>query len=70
MAGRRFAQRRLNNREVAVPRTSLDLVPPWMTAEQLHGSYMGSIIGLAEKQMEMIPMMERIFTMLGAPPAA
>lgn len=53
-----------------MPKTSLDLVPPWMSPEQLHGSYMGSIVDMAEMTEDMIPMMEKLFTLLGAPPAA
>lgn len=53
-----------------MPITSLDLVPPWMSPEQLHGSYMGSILEMPGSVEETIPMMEKLFTLLGAPPAA
>ncbi|WP_158726726.1 hypothetical protein [Tomitella fengzijianii] len=44
--------------------TSLDLVPPWMTPEQLHGSYTGSILNLAQSQAHELPMLERVMSIL------
>ncbi len=37
-----------------MPRTSLDLVPPGISPEQLHSSYMGSILHQAESVSELL----------------
>ena len=47
-----------------MPRTSLDLVPPWMSPEQLRGSYTGSILHMAQSQAQELPMLERVMDML------
>jgi len=44
--------------------TSLDLVPPFISPDQLRGSYQGSITHMAQSQAQEIPMLEMLFSVL------